>query len=435
MAGMVFWFIIGHTSANVIVMWNGTEASIPSGWDCVSCDGAAGDPFNTLEGFGVSTTYPKIGNTFCGSDGETQCGGTNTHTHTYSVTSSQPSTTTTAQPDTPNGFNVASATHTHNSLNVSTTLSNTSLPLSYPLIFIRANDNNEDTLPAGAITFYNGTSVPSGFSMFTTADGYFILAGTNTTRNIIVGQATHNHTNHSLRTGNPSGLGVATAGTKFSIATTTHTHTLTSSIGWLDNNANHTPLYVDLPLIYAISDITFPMGMIAMFNDTTRTGNYSKLNESNWLGRYIRGNSTSFNTTGGQATHNHSSQNNLATGTGAGVAKNVGATVYPLSSHTHTVNITTGNKDNNPMYTNVTLFLVNGSVTVTPSDSCTYSGIGDWLVNCNDNCNITSSYSLPNNFLRLNGVGTFNLLANLDVRGIVKATYCKLVKLNSIKII
>ena len=54
-------------------------------------------------------------------------------------------------------------------------------------------------------------------------------------------------------------------------------------------------------------------------------------------------------------------------------------------------------------------YTVNSSVT----DSCTYSGSGDWEVNCSDNCLITSNVDLLGNGMSIIGIGTFLTSANI----------------------
>lgn len=48
-----------------------------------------------------------------------------------------------------------------------------------------------------------------------------------------------------------------------------------------------------------------------------------------------------------------------------------------------------------------------------PSDSCTYSGSGDWLVNCADNCTISTETDLGGNSIVIAGEGTFTTTANI----------------------
>jgi len=51
--------------------------------------------------------------------------------------------------------------------------------------------------------------------------------------------------------------------------------------------------------------------------------------------------------------------------------------------------------------------------TIPAEDTCTYSGSGNWIVDCSDNCNITSDVNLLGNNLTLYGSGLFRLMANL----------------------
>jgi hypothetical protein len=45
----------------------------------------------------------------------------------------------------------------------------------------------------------------------------------------------------------------------------------------------------------------------------------------------------------------------------------------------------------------------------TVSNSCTYSGTGNWALNCADNCNFTSTTTIPStNNVTISGTGTLN---------------------------
>lgn len=351
---------MASVNANIIIMWNGTQASIPSGWSCVSCS-AGVDPFTFL---GIETdatgVYPRIGNNYCPSDGEIQCGGNPSHSHIYTTISGTTGLAVNREPGFPNGFNTASMSHYHNSLNVSSTLSNISLPRSYVLLFIRANSQSETRIPSGGIIWFNGTSAPSGFTMFTNADGYFPIAGINGTQNTIIGNATHTHLNHTVRTGNPVSAAVTTIGSA-QVATNTHTH-IVGSIGW-SQAGDQSPPFVDVPLIYATTDTNFPVGMIGMFNDTTLDSNWMKWNSTDVLGRYLRANSTNFNTTGGNATHTHNPKQTFTT-LGGNATRNAGtgSTNYPQGGHTHQINITANPANNLPQYTNVTMFILTSPI-------------------------------------------------------------------------
>jgi len=59
---------------------------------------------------------------------------------------------------------------------------------------------------------------------------------------------------------------------------------------------------------------------------------------------------------------------------------------------------------------------------VVPSDSCTYSGSGDWEVVCGDNCSITTEVDLDGNDLIVLGEGIFNVTGNLTNFNDIKIT-------------
>ena len=56
--------------------------------------------------------------------------------------------------------------------------------------------------------------------------------------------------------------------------------------------------------------------------------------------------------------------------------------------------------------------------------TCSYSGSGNWNVNCGDNCVITQNTNLPSNTLLLYGNGNFTILANITVGRVEKSPQC-----------
>lgn len=53
-----------------------------------------------------------------------------------------------------------------------------------------------------------------------------------------------------------------------------------------------------------------------------------------------------------------------------------------------------------------------------PSDTCTYSGSGNWIVDAADNCVITSGINLLGNDFTINGIGSFSTTADIINFGI-----------------
>ena len=70
----------------------------------------------------------------------------------------------------------------------------------------------------------------------------------------------------------------------------------------------------------------------------------------------------------------------------------------------------------------VTLTLTETDVT----DTCTYDGSGDWVVDCNDNCTITDDTDIGENQLVLAGTGSFTILSDITVGSVAKSPTCKL---------
>ena len=63
-------------------------------------------------------------------------------------------------------------------------------------------------------------------------------------------------------------------------------------------------------------------------------------------------------------------------------------------------------------------YLYNSGAGVTcappPTNTCTYSGSGDWNINCADNCNITSATDMNTGDIILYGTGQLNVNANVN---------------------
>ena len=125
---------------------------------------------------------------------------------------------------------IAGTTHTHvlkptlptNAATASgsatgTISTSTTVPALYRLVFLTPNSDNEPTVPAGVIIFYDGSSCPSGFSLLSAAIGAIITgAPTATSAQAQVGGHTHTQTtnahtyvhNHGTPLSFASGYGV-----------------------------------------------------------------------------------------------------------------------------------------------------------------------------------------------------------------------------------
>lgn len=401
--------------ANMIAFWNGTSGDIPSGWSCVSCTSA--QPF--------FEKYLRISSSY----GTT--GGATTHTNPLTLLTGVPSHSATVQAGFPEGTNSAGSTHLHTVLNLTSrvTLANTSLPLSRTLLFIVFDAGIPTTIPAGVIVFYNSTTAPTNFTLYTAENNYFIQG--NATANNVNGSSTHGHSNQTLGTNPTFGTTACTTGLKVATATDTHVHYISGvcfGMGCDGNSStylgNHTPLYVNLPMISATTTTPLPIGAIGVFNSsaTANWGAWTSL-----YGYYIVGNTSAFNTTNGSLNHNHGWWYNVTSNSDTQLN-----CLFPVDAitiaipHFHNANITAGNTLNQIPHRNVTLYTMD---TQPAGDTCTYSGSGDWAVSCSDNCIIIANTLLPSNSLILGGVGKFTILANITINKLIKDVRCRMINL------
>lgn len=62
-------------------------------------------------------------------------------------------------------------------------------------------------------------------------------------------------------------------------------------------------------------------------------------------------------------------------------------------------------------------------------DTCTYSGSGDWIIECSDYCNLSTNTNIGGNILIFNGTGKTTIDANLyNIRYILKDKMCQVIK-------
>jgi hypothetical protein len=202
-------------------------------------------------------------------------------------------------------------------------------------------------------------------------------------------------------------------------ANTTETLNLTSnnlvSYRWFFNdssgNENNTGVYN-----VTTTDTTLPTYNNSQTNNTNigQATNFSLyVNDNSALnpnGQYV----FSTNNTGYWV--NETPVNFTTTPQWANTTETLNTTGSVLVSYRWFFNDSAGNENNTGVY-NVT----------TVADTCTYSS-GNWAVNCNDNCTISSNVNLGGNNLTLTNAGTFWLSANIsNYNRIVISTSCKVV--------
>jgi len=205
---------------------------------------------------------------------------------------------------------------------------------------------------SGNILLFADTTCPAGWTRATALDGKFLYG--STTYGSTGGSNSHAHsdasaTSSSISTTNITGS--TSAGTNGT--TTSHTHTgLQASVS---SNANVQPPYKDTILCYS-NTFLFSQGLISMFNVDTPTGwtRFSALDDV-----FPKANTT-YGTTGGAATHTHTTTASVVTGAATGTQVTSNA---PLNCTGGTV--TTSGGDTIHTFTSSSTFTCNvtGSVT------------------------------------------------------------------------
>ncbi|PJD01566.1 hypothetical protein COU38_00295, partial [Candidatus Micrarchaeota archaeon CG10_big_fil_rev_8_21_14_0_10_54_18] len=210
---------------------------------------------------------------------------------------------------------------------------------------------------ANLIMFWDGTegSIPDGWTCISCTP----LSGLNDRyiradaaySEAAGGASTHTHTVGGYNSGTQSATNNANPG--LGVASNTHTHTITASIGYADN----LPLYRSLIVIKYDAGtgipLTLPLGVIGLFNNTV-PDNWVQYSEQN--NYYIRGSDVP-NSTGGSNTHSHSAGGTLTTTVTGEVAKGTGtANALAQTAHSHTINAgTTDTPNSEPPYKTIIL--------------------------------------------------------------------------------
>lgn len=380
-------------AANVICLWTGTNASIPSGWSRETS---------------LDAKYPK-GTAAATNPGTTGGALTHTHTtsshahtaaHTHTIPDAGAVTGSTAR-DT--GTTNPPLTHAHTG-NPATNNPATSLAGATPstdainheppfvtVIFIKS-DGTPTGLPNGAVALWNeAAGGPSGWALKTASPdmrGRFLKgAAASGDGGSTGGGATHTgHTiashDHGTNFSHDHGAAVtssqnSTAATTGSIsganagtATQTHTHSLTPGTQATDaitgntdsvgSGANEPPYYEAAYLANTSGGNSIPDKIICLWIGTLASipTNWVLCDGANGTpdlrGQYVRGATTiaGLGGTGGSLTHTHTATGHthavashthpITVGQGAGENRTAGATNAPTTAHTHATWTTSG---------------------------------------------------------------------------------------------
>lgn len=313
--------------ANLHLFWDGATA--PTGWTIVSNSGGA--------------FYQKMirGNSTYG-----VTGGTLTHTHTVSGSSSSPSTYVTA----PSGSNPAKPNHYHPISGTSITSTPPSnLPNYRTLKVIKYNTvGNPTSIPTGAIAIFSSSTM-TGYTRYSTHDNYHMYC--DGTTGIIGGTNTHNHTVSGGSADNPAAGYRGCYGGSAVYSCYGHTHTFLPSTS---DTQNHEPPYLTTFLGKKNSPDNAPTpGIIGMW-DASPSLDWTILSNSDgdFYQKFIKP-SNSYNSTGGNQTHAHTSA--ATTGVNTVPLGFVSGSGYSIAAdgHTHTVTISLAGIDHTPPYIDV----------------------------------------------------------------------------------
>lgn len=333
-------------TARMLVMWDDTDASIPtgSGWSKVT----------SLGGNSITSRYPR---------GEApsnalQQGGSATHSPTATVTNI--TSASLLSNGTATGSRSA-AGHTHTSANPTIGSANND-PSHRTLKIIQYDSGIPSTIPSGGIVMFDGNP-GAGWTRVSAQDDKMLKAETGASIST-GGSDTHTHTITwpNLVTG--SDLGSTDSGSGNASAFNGHGHTVpatttaTNGTSAVDCDAlpGCLPPHVK-PLLYkANSNIAVPNGIISMFDANPGGGWAVQSNPGGiFYQQFIRPASTFSATSNGSSTHSHVNATVTSADCGCGTTTG-GGTAAASSAHTHTITATfSSNTSNTPQYFNVVI--------------------------------------------------------------------------------
>ncbi len=320
-------------SGSLILFWDDAVTDVPnSDWECISC--GSGDFYNL---------FPRGAESYGGTSG------TKTHSHTLTYFSDSGPDSTTDYRSSGANTDFPSATHTHTSLGSQTVGPGSLMPEFRSLKIIRYKYGVPSIIPSGVIAIFNTT--PTGdWAAYSDQDSKFVLGNGSI---VTGGSADHTHSVDITTTG-PVGTPARARSGSNAAVTMTHTH---SGIG-TSGTGDQAPPYVEVIFAKASSDTAIPdgtAGFIGMFNYTPPAGWTSVSGVGgDFNGNFIVGNSASYGSTGGSATHNHTA---LSVAVGASGTTNYleqrSGNTGAGTGHGHTITVAFDEVSNLPPYRDV----------------------------------------------------------------------------------
>ncbi|MFH2020289.1 MAG: CARDB domain-containing protein [archaeon] len=394
-------------SGDFYLFWVGSTNE-PAGWTCVSCNSSG-------------AYYQKL---IRASDVYGGTGGATTHIHTISYVSETGATTT---GQSASSTSAATAAHTHGALANTDVERVSNLPSFRQVKVIKYAGGIPSTIPQGAIAIFNTSSLPSGWTRYTSQDNYFVYA--NTSANYTAGSNTHSHQT-SAGLDISIGFGGTKAGTPTdTVAANRHTH----SAGTADSSVvDNRPPYLGVILAMATTDTTVPygQGFIAILGSTAPSGWVPMSSAGSAMyNRYIVGASSFGSSTGGTTDHTHSDLDITTGQAGTSLSTKGGNNAYTPNTHTHVVTVSFDTITHLPPYINVTFAYANEIIGEVPDTApnitlitpANYSNSTTSSVDFS--CLAKDSHDIVNISFYTNITGTFQRNSTVYVYGSANTSY------------
>lgn len=311
------WQLASDAAGEIILLWDGTSSTVPTGWTCISC--AASDPFNGV--------YPRASSTYGSASSSA-----NTASHSATLASVGAESAASAKTEAA-GSTYPLSTHTHASTTF-TTSANDIRPSSTVLLFIKASTT---TIPNGTIGMFDvaSTSLPANWSYYSAMNGNYLAGAVNTST--ITSTGTHVHTTGAQTSGAANNAGGNATSSTATVADASHTHSLadTSLVA-----TSSDPLFVTM--VFGKHTTTSTLGssdngLIAFFDNTSLPTSWAIFSTSSnpTSNRLIKGSDT-YGTQGGRLFHTHDNLSITSGGPSATVVTGRNSqTTLAGSAHTH----------------------------------------------------------------------------------------------------
>lgn len=290
--------------------------------------------------------------------------------------------------------------------------------LNYPpfiaLPYVKVNQTSN--LENNEIIWWNGTTtnLPTGCSIYNIYGKFIVGSNLTYSTGTTGGTSSHSHT------GNYGVLGTYTQNTGTQLTAGTDYATTDNFLGSAGTNTiNSMPYYYGFIPMTCVSNTPISSGMVMAYNGSLSSlpSTYKVLNGTGGVpdlrDRHIQANSTS-GAIGGTSTYTgtHSCTfggtdffGAYVSGTGFAITGTTLSFWYTVTGGYSTCSCTSWQPPSTALY-----YIINTAPAVT--NSCTYSGTGNWLINNSDNCIINTPYTLNGNIIT-NGVGTVTFNSTL----------------------